>query len=1083
MSRGTVTGGRTAQAWIGLVLLSGCACVGFAVILAVQASPLAEPQRTAFWIFLVAASAAHAFPVVAPRHQAYHATPAFLMPAILLLSWPAVVAIVLTMHATEWLRRRRPWYVQLYNVAAYLLSAGAAMLVIGVIGNQAFALHDPRALVAAGCAVVTFLLVNHALTAMALRFARGVSFAESGLFGLQSLGIDGALLLLGIVIAGIWAEQPVGAVIAAAPLVLIYRALRVANVEGDSHRDSLTGLYNGRHFEETLEQELHRARHTATSTGLLMIVLDDVPKLVQAYGRSTLDLLLLDVTKRIAGQLRPFDLQARLGEEGIGVLLPGTANVETQDIGRRVLTAVARDGFAVATARQPIRVTVSIAAASLPPATSRTAEALIHTLTRAGRRAAAAGPEALVEAPVETPPNGVADLTAADAVSLTLVAKPPPYSWIVSRRLRAFKRLWLLEAAIILPGLAVTIGCTVVCDPIDAGLATGILVLVTLSELLAFDLYDRTSFSISFAPILAAGLLGGPTATLLATWSVAVLRGILRQTRWDKVLFNGATYALFGLAATAVMTSAGSLTGSSWQLSVLVPASVVASSLYYLHTFVIATVMGLDAQTGPMRVWTRNFRWLYPHYVVLGALGVGLAVASVQLGPIGSALFLAPLVMMRFVLKQYTDRTTNAVHRLEAANADLVAASSLLQHRGDQLALLSDLGHLSVREPQMANLPQHVAERCVPTLGEICSVMWSGADGLHCAVQASEDVAAQAELLRTRPPETVAALAESVANAGPLPDWVNGRGTWCALPLAGSGQPLGWILSWGSVLLTEHEKADRIDLMREVAGRLGLVLERDALLEEAAAVDALRAVDRAKSDFIAITAHELRTPLTSVQGYAELLRNEVEPGLRNRWLGILQVETAQLGVVLDQLLDVSQLDSGQFHARRRVFDLDEVVSRSVDEFTSQATLTGHCLQTELAPGLPGAFADPTHISRVLRGLISNALKYSPAGGDIWIVAVQRSVADIEVCIEDEGLGIPPEYLDRLFARFQRVDLPDRASIRGTGLGLYIARQLVEVNGGRIWAESDGAGRGAQFHFTLAAVPSGHCLYEPAAKDD
>jgi signal transduction histidine kinase len=75
-----------------------------------------------------------------------------------------------------------------------------------------------------------------------------------------------------------------------------------------------------------------------------------------------------------------------------------------------------------------------------------------------------------------------------------------------------------------------------------------------------------------------------------------------------------------------------------------------------------------------------------------------------------------------------------------------------------------------------------------------------------------------------------------------------------------------------------------------------------------------------------------------------------------------------------------------------------------------------------------------------------------------------------VCVEDEGMGIPPEWLGRLFERFQRVDLPERASIRGTGLGLYIARQLVELNGGRIWAASDGAGMGASFHFTLAFAP-------------
>jgi two-component system sensor histidine kinase VicK len=90
---------------------------------------------------------------------------------------------------------------------------------------------------------------------------------------------------------------------------------------------------------------------------------------------------------------------------------------------------------------------------------------------------------------------------------------------------------------------------------------------------------------------------------------------------------------------------------------------------------------------------------------------------------------------------------------------------------------------------------------------------------------------------------------------------------------------------------------------------------------------------------------------------------------------------------------------------------------------------------------------------------------------VRLVAVRRSIAELELCVEDEGMGIPAEWLGRLFDRFQRIDLPERASIRGTGLGLYIARQLVELNGGRIWATSEGSGAGATFHFTLTAAPT------------
>jgi signal transduction histidine kinase len=328
--------------------------------------------------------------------------------------------------------------------------------------------------------------------------------------------------------------------------------------------------------------------------------------------------------------------------------------------------------------------------------------------------------------------------------------------------------------------------------------------------------------------------------------------------------------------------------------------------------------------------------------------------------------------------------------------------------------------------------------------------------------------------LRDQSPDELAALAEHCAAGGQLPAWASAaEGEWLAARLAGGDQPIGWLVAWNRQPLAEHERGDRHELVREVAGRLALVLERDTLLEEAARVEALRAVDRAKSDFLAIAAHELRTPLTSLQGYAELLRSEVEPGVRDRWLGILQLETAQLSQVLEQLLATSQLDTGQLHAQRRPFELQDVIARVIEEFGPQAALTQHHLRQEVAPGLPRALADPGHIERVLRSLVSNALKYSPHGGEVWIVAVQRAKAELEVCVQDDGLGIPAEWLGRLFERFQRVDLPDRASIRGTGLGLYIARQLVEVNGGRIWAASDGAGCGASFHFMLAAEPLPH----------
>ena len=360
---------------------------------------------------------------------------------------------------------------------------------------------------------------------------------------------------------------------------------------------------------------------------------------------------------------------------------------------------------------------------------------------------------------------------------------------------------------------------------------------------------------------------------------MAIVRGVLRHSRIDKVLFNGATFSLFGLLATMVASMAGGVSTDSppfQGIAGLALATFAASGVYYLHTFVIAAAVALDVHARLTRVWARNFRWLFPHYVVLGFLGLGVAIATIQLGPIGTALFMAPLVAMRFVLKQYTDRTTGAVERLEAANADLLATSSLLRHRGDQLALLSDLGDLAAREAHSASLPLRVAERCVPPLGNACAVLWQGLHGMQCVATAVEGFQPLAATLRMHSPDMVAALAawrgqqHSTSRMDHRMEWHVVRPT-----ASRAGCPTRLDPHLDPDLLTNGDLRDRTAFLHVVAGRLALVLERDALLEEAAAVDALRAVDRAKSDFVAITAHELRTPLTSVQGYAELLRNEV----------------------------------------------------------------------------------------------------------------------------------------------------------------------------------------------------------------
>ena len=1044
-----------AQAWIAVVLAGGFIALGVAVLQVRDLDAIESLTSPTFVIFLVAACVAHAFPAIAPRHQAYHATQSFLMAAVLVMSWPAVVLIVLATHITEWARRQRPWFIQLYNVAVYLLGAGAAMLTFRYLGTAVFDLTNPLLIYAAVASAVVLLVVNHALTAIVLRLARGVSFSDSGLFGRESLGLDGTLLVVGIAIGGAWRLQPLSLVVTAAPLVLIHRALRLTNVETVSHRDQLSGLYNARHFNEMLDQELRRGQAESHSTGVIVACLDDVPGLVQRYGRATLDFLVARVGERLAAGLRGYDIVARLDEGTFGLLLIGANLDQVRTMAEALAEGVAARSVSLPTTREPVAATLSLAYASVFHSVSDPARLTSLVLT-AAQRAALLGPRASVPADVRS----IGELPVSTPTETTTgvpLDTPRSIAWSP-----AGVRLELFEALVIVPSVVLTALVLATRALPDAALAAAVIGLVTISELLAFDLYDRSSFSVSFAPILAAGLLGGPSAALLATWSAALVRGGLRRSRWDRVLFNGSAFSLTGFVATLVATGGARLGVTSSELALLVPLSAVASTVYFLHTFLIAGALALDLRADPKQIWLRNFRWLYPHYIVLGWMGLGLAVATVSLGPLGTALFLAPPLAMRFVLKQYVDRTTGSVQRLEATNAELRAASTLLQQRTEDLALLSDLGQLSAAASRSESLPAVVARRCVPGLGDVVMVVWRGANTLEHTI-AGEGAAADA--LSAQASNELMVLAERVAANGSVSEWARVTGgDFRAAPLVGSNEPLGWLMAW------KAQDDVNTELLHEVARRMALVLERDALLDESAQLEALRIVDRAKSDFIATTAHELRTPLTSLQGYAELLRSEVEPGLRDRWLRILSVEAAQLGQVVDQLLDVSRLDSGRFpQAERHLFELRPVLESALATASESATAERHRVVLDIADP-PPVYADSAHVDRIMRNLISNALKYSPGGGLVRIVAAARGPAEVEVCVEDCGLGIPAEWLPRLFERFQRVDLPDRATIRGTGLGLYITRQLVELNGGRIWATSDGIDHGTTLHFTLPSAP-------------
>lgn len=260
-------------------------------------------------------------------------------------------------------------------------------------------------------------------------------------------------------------------------------------------------------------------------------------------------------------------------------------------------------------------------------------------------------------------------------------------------------------------------------------------------------------------------------------------------------------------------------------------------------------------------------------------------------------------------------------------------------------------------------------------------------------------------------------------------------------------------------------------LVFPVAGADGAFLGHGRLVRD---VTREREVERLKDELVGVVSHELRTPLASIVGFAELLlmREHAEEE-RREFLGIMVREGKRLTELINDFLDLQRMEQRPDRLQLAPVDLNDLVAA----MTAVGQDAAHPVVLDIPERLPLVQADPDRLTQVLTNLISNARKYSPRGGEVRISA-RCCNGVVEVCVEDEGLGIPPKALPRLFEKFYRVDNSDRRAIKGTGLGLAICRTIVGDHGGRIWAESDGPGQGSRFRFTLpvaAASAAGHAV--------
>ncbi|WP_409272843.1 cell wall metabolism sensor histidine kinase WalK [Neobacillus sp. SCS-31] len=229
-------------------------------------------------------------------------------------------------------------------------------------------------------------------------------------------------------------------------------------------------------------------------------------------------------------------------------------------------------------------------------------------------------------------------------------------------------------------------------------------------------------------------------------------------------------------------------------------------------------------------------------------------------------------------------------------------------------------------------------------------------------------------------------------------------------------------------------------------------------------------IDTERREFVANVSHELRTPLTTMRSYLEALADGVmgDPEVGPQFLNVAQTETERMIRLVNDLLQLSKMDSRDYRLSKEWVDFTEFFSRIIDRF--EMAKRENVRFTRILPRKPlFVEIDEDKLTQVLDNIISNALKYSPEGGEV-IFTVLEEEGKITVSIKDEGIGIPKENLGKIFDRFYRVDKARTRKLGGTGLGLAIAREMVNAHGGTIWATSE-EGKGTQIIFTLPYEPT------------
>lgn len=687
-----------------------------------QHSVLSDTDWRLAALFGALAAVAQLFVVVTSRNQSYHLTPGIVLAAAILLPPPLIALVVVAQHIPEWLKVRYPWFIQTFNIANYAIAALLARHVFDLAKPGNALIGGARAMwfFAGLAAAATFVVVQHVLLALVLKFARGHTLRGTGLFAFQNISMDTVLALIGVVVAALWDTNPYLIAFALAPLLLLHRTLALPKLEDEARQDSKTGLYNARHFSTVLDDAVERAHRLGGRVSLLVADLDLLREINNRYGHLAGDAVLAAVAGVLQRDSGRDGVAARFGGEEFCVLLPETGEDDAVRVAERIREAVASLPIVVETSREPISVTVSIGVSSLP-AHAANSHDLIQQADACAYRAKAQGRNRVVAASSLTvldevewePPPAAPPVEASAPMPVNVgppAAAPPP----------ALNHLFLP------PALRTFVACVTL-----AGVAAGavasihgirndllgialLIALVATGQALAVEALDHSTISLSAVGSLAGAALFGPGVALPIAVTVCAVDWSSRRPQLHQALFNVGGLTLSGLAGAGIFSL---LPSNHWAF---VAGGALAGAAYYgVNAGLLTTVIALETGERWLKALRDRFVWLFGHYLAYGVVGATIALAYGIAGLIALLVFAVPLILVRKAQLDYIGHTEAHVRQLreaaqtiEGQNESLVRANALLRERATE-AMESLAAAVDARDSYTAGHSRRVQEIAV----------------------------------------------------------------------------------------------------------------------------------------------------------------------------------------------------------------------------------------------------------------------------------------------------------------------------------------------------------------------------------